>query len=542
MPDFNLDLPSLPLAEEMRKWDAAAMSFGIPENMLMENAARSCLSLLQTINGPVRDKKVLVLMGGGNNGGDAACLARHILDLGGQPLVWHLKDNDKLSGACAWHTKLALKAGVEFKKISLEAGDCAGSLFGGMKNFPDIIIDGLLGTGFSGTLKPALAEFMEAVNSFNKFIKAFVLAVDIPSGLDSTTGNPSPVAIKASATATLAAAKPGMLLPHARQWTGDVYIRGIGMPRSTAHPAAMRLVDGRILLNGPNLPKDSYKNVYGHVTVIGGSYGMGGAAHLASAAALRTGAGLVTVCAPDSSIADAKSGWPEIMTHSLGTDWPDKISDSLDSLLKKSSALVIGPGMGRTRASEAFLYALLNLDKRPATVFDADALTILGRNAELLAKLDENDIITPHPGEAGALLGMSAREIQDYRSAAVEKLAALSPAVAILKGAATLIRQNGGPTFICPYDVPQMAIGGAGDVLSGCLGALLARAGNDKSALGTAAYGVMMHVAAGLVCARKFPNRGATATALADAIAESLVYVQHQDKTNLNLGFAPWPA
>lgn len=542
MPAFLHRLPPLPFACEMRKWDASAIDFGIPETMLMENAARSCLALLQDLNGSICNKKVLILMGGGNNGGDAACIARHILDLGGLPQVWHIKDLGQLSGACAWHTQLALKDGVEFKKIKLDAIDCPSSLFDGMKNIPDIIIDGLLGTGFSGTLKPAIAGFIEAVNAFNKIVKSFVLAVDIPSGLDSTTGNPSPVAVKASATATLAASKPGMLLAHARQWTGDIYIREIGMPRLCSQPATMRLVDGRILLNMPALPADSYKNVYGHVTVIGGAYGMGGAAHLASAAALRTGAGLVTACAPDSSMDAIKSGWPEIMTHAMGADWPKSISDSLLELLKKSDALVIGPGMGRTQASEDFLYALLNLDHRPKTVFDADALTIIGRNPELLTRLDENDIITPHPGEAGTLLGIKAHEIQSDRPGAVKKLAELSPAVAILKGASTLVRQKNGPTLLCPYDVPQMAIGGAGDVLSGCLGALLARSGNEKKAIFAAAYGVMMHVAAGLVCAKKFPNRGTTASALADAIAESLSYAQNHDKFNLNLGFAPWPA
>ena len=256
------------------------------------------------------------------------------------------------------------------------------------------------------------------------------------------------------------------------------------------------------------------------------------------------------MAAPADAVADIKCGWPEIMTLALentGPHWPSALSTRLCSLMDTCTALVIGPGMGRDKDAAKFLHALLEAH-RPPTVFDADALALLSYEPKLLDKIRKEDVLTPHPGEAGMLLGQSAQCVQDDRWTALDKLCAASCGVAVLKGAGTMVRQSTGPTLICPYDVPQLAVGGSGDVLAGCIGGLIASRGDvlhEHSAalpwdchpsLLAAGMGVALHALAGRSLAGQWPLRGNTPTATADALPHVLHTVQ-QDKEDT---FA-WP-
>ena len=543
MPRLFYDLfPPLPLPEEMRQWDAGAMALGLPEELLMENAARAALDVLQHYQPKLAGLRIWLLMGSGNNGGDAACLARHLLDAGAEVLVLHTRPLSACKGACGKHVRIARAAGVAFER-------CRPSVFR-RAGLPHIIVDGLLGTGFSGMLRPDALELVRTVNALPN--GPFVLALDIPSGLDGHSGLAMPEAIRASATVSFAAAKPGLVLPHAQPWTGTLHVRAIGIPLAVQSkaPCSFYALDGRSLSPLAQILPDRFKNSYGHVLVLGGAPGLGGAAHLAARAALRAGAGLVTAAAPGAGIADIKNGWPEIMTMPLGEterQWPATLPAALVELVDRCAALVVGPGMGRGSDAAAFVAALLRLPHRPPTVFDADALVLLAGRPDLLGLVGANDVLTPHPGEAAALLGCTVAEIQADRQTSLARLCALCRGVVVLKGAASLVGQAQAPTLLCPYDVPQLAVGGSGDVLAGCTAGLLARMlpamrmqGKTAGPRNTtteqnsntaeiiqpahmlAGQAVALHALAGKSLAKQWPLRGNTPSAVADALPHTL--------------------
>lgn len=549
MDPFLAALPKLPDSTEMRAWDKAAIDFGIPENMLMENAGHAIYGTLSDYLGDHDGKRVWLFMGGGNNGGDAACLARLLLDAGSLVTVFCAKPLPELKGAAAFHAGLAQKAGVKFVDLAPgslgNAAALAFALAAGQSCLPELIVDGLLGTGFAGELRPDLADLIAGINFLARLKPAPVLAIDIPSGLNALSGRPQPAAIKASLTVALACAKPGLLLPWARAYTGAVVCRPIGIPRRIADQCqtGMRLLAGEALTGLPPLPQESYKNIYGHVLVIGGANGYAGACHLACQGALRMGAGLVTACAPGRNLADIRMGLPEIMTVTAPdtADWPQEPGPQIRQAISRASALVIGPGMGRSEAAAAFLAAVLKSPDRPPAVIDADALFALARRRELLQLLTDQDILTPHPGEAALLLNTAAGAIQADRLKAVKALAGLAPAAAALKGAGTLLTQAGQPILLCPYDIPGLAIGGAGDTLAGCIGAVLAsRQYAADCALARAAIGVITHAMAGLALESKYAGRGFTASELANALPFAAEFVKKQPKPCA--GQMPWPA
>ena len=538
--DFCARLSPLPLPGEMRQWDADAAAFGLTPELLMESAGRAACEVLLRHRPDVAGASVWLIMGSGNNGGDAACMARLLADRGARPLLFCARPPESAAGAAGHHLAMARANGVPVAplgELPAAMAACLGAPGEGAGDAarlaaeygpPRVVIDGLLGTGFAGTLRPEAQAAIEQVNALSRRLAdCFVLALDIPSGLDATSGRPSPVAVRAHATVSLAAAKPGLVLPEAAPWVGALHVGDIGMPAAVRGAVAHYLLDGRALSALPAPPAESHKNSFGHVLVLGGAPGLSGAGHLASAAALRAGAGRVTAAAPAASVDAIKSGWPEIMTVALGEDnerrWPATVPDALRPLLSRATALAVGPGMGRGEDAAAFLSALLELPDRPPAVIDADALILLSRQPGLFARLGDADVLTPHPGEAAALLGTDNSAVQADRPAALAALCDLSPAVVILKGAGTLVGRAGAPVFISPYAVPALAMGGSGDVLAGCIAALLGRRGRPKdAALCAAATGVALHALAGRLCGRDFPGRGCVASELADALPRVL--------------------
>lgn len=546
MDAFLRELAPLPDGAEMKQWDQAAIEFGIPEKMLMENAGAAALAVAQELFGPLCGKRVCLFMGSGNNGGDAASLARLLCDCGASPYIYCVRAQAALSGSAAWHTALALKDGARFYELPAGAGaeDFLLRFLKDSHGLPDLIVDGLLGTGLASELRADMQARITMINSLAALLGCAVLALDIPSGLNSETGSPSPVAVQANATVTMAAAKRGLLEPRAAKWTGRLVCRKIGFPAAIQPglPARFRLIAGECLCHPFPAPADSHKNTYGHVAVFGGANGLAGAAHLACAAALRAGAGLVTACAPAASLAQIKAGCPEIMTIKAteGADWPTTLPEEIRGLLAKAGALVVGPGMGHGNGAALFLDALLGLPERPPAIIDADALVILAANPAILAKTDERDLLTPHPGEAGKLLGCTASQIQQDRPKALDRLCALAESVVVLKGAGTLIGQRRDLRLLSPYDLPGLAIGGAGDVLAGCLGALVAsRRYQELSPISKAALGVAIHAMAGLYLSRQYPGRGFLASELADALCHASRFVKSQQKPVP--GLMPWP-
>lgn len=537
MDDFLRACPPLPLPQEMAVWDGQAFALGLPGSMLMENAARAALGVLRSQEAHLEGKRVWLFMGGGNNGGDAAALARHLHDARALPVVAHVKPLSAFRGAAAEHVRMARAVGVPFVNLAstLRRKDavrpdlllshlCRCLAPDEATRCPDICIDGLLGTGFHGSLRTDLQHLVAALNLLHD--RSFILALDIPSGLDGTSGLPCPIAVQAHATATFAAAKPGLVLPCARSWTGRLHVCDIGMPRNIREngPCSLRLLSAAAVARFAAPIPQGYKNSYGHVAVIGGAGGLSGAAHLAALAALRSGAGLVTALTPAPSAAAVKGDRAEIMTIALpsaesGAPWRETWTDEAAAFIRRCQALVIGPGMGRGDDALQIIEAILEEKKRPPAVFDADALVLLARKTALLQRLTSRDILTPHPGEAAALLGCTTDEIQMQRGRALARLTAISAAAVVLKGAGPLAAQGDSPQLLCPVDIPQLSVGGSGDVLAGCAGALLARAEHSgASALAALSAALRLHAAAGQVCATAFPCRGNGAVELAEAL------------------------
>ena len=539
MPDFLSNLQIMASPKTSRLMDLAAMDFGVPEIMLMENAARAAADVMEQNFGDLRDAPVWLFMGNGNNGGDAAALARNLADRGARPTLFCLKKTDQYSGAPAVNLDLALRDNVPIALIDAKsASSIFANLVSASRENPAIIVDGLLGTGFAGELKPELATLIGKINEFARINRVRVLALDIPSGLDAMSGEASPVAIRADITVTFAAYKSG--LGPGRQWTGDVFVRDVGFPHAIfekARPDGL-VIDGRALLAPMKFTPNSYKNVYGSVALIGGAPGMGGAICLAALAALRAGAGLVTVCAPSCALPQIRNFAPEIMTLDPGENWEMAARDEVIEKLIAKDAIVVGPGMGS--GGEKFLNALLSAKNRPPAIIDADALKSLSRLSNARKIVREHDILTPHPGEAGVLLDWTHSQVQSDRRAALARLIDAYDAVCVLKGAYTLIGQTGKTPVLCPYDLPRLAIGGAGDVLAGCLGALLARR-DCSSSLETAARGVILHALTALMLGERFQERGLIAEEVSNSLPQVLSWVRKLDKTGLQRGLCPWP-
>jgi NAD(P)H-hydrate epimerase len=510
----------------MACWDESAVKFGLPEMLLMENAAREALHVLEECAGSLRGKRILLYMGAGKNGGDAACLARHLKDQGAQTLVLHTRPLGVYKGVTARHARLARTCGVLFLPVFAPQSRRPVEW-----RQPDIVIDGLLGTGFAGELKDHLRSLVDAINALGEH--GFVFALDVPSGLDAVNGLPRPVAVRANATVCFEAAKPGLVLPEAAPYTGRLHVRRIGIPvdAAGAHPPSYRLLDVSCARLLPRAEPGMHKGSFGHVFVLGGSEGLTGAAHLAALAALRMGCGLVSVAAPGGLCVEIRADVPEIMSFPLGRgrSWKEALGsgalDEMPSLAARASALIVGPGMGRSPEAGELLSALLRLPRRPPLVLDADALMLSAAGMAPLKGLNAGDILTPHPGEAGGLLGISAQRVQEDRFAAMRDLCALHPALWILKGSGSLIGQKGHPVLIAPHHVPCLAVGGSGDVLAGCIGSLLAQ---GCAASLAAAFGVLAHIHAGQLLEQSFPGRGNTAGEIARMLPRAKAVLSEQ--------------
>ncbi len=526
----DLSLP-LPTPQEMASWDAVSINeFGIPETILMENASREAFHVLEPMLEPCR--RILILMGTGNNGGDGAALARHLLDAGHFVLVCHLKPQDTLSETSRSHVAMAVRAGVPF--INLDLVDnrlITPPEYRKIAHAPHVVVDALLGTGFRGMLRDRELEIIRHINCMRA--SAMIFALDIPSGLDGMTGLPSPEAVRADHTVTFEAAKTGQAFPHASAYTGSLHVRRIGIP-SAVHalrPASFRLLSPKGSV-WPAIVTDMHKGDAGRVLIFGGSPGFTGAPALAALGALRTGAGLVTVACPDGLEPQIRPLFPEIMTLPLGAGslWSNALVPAcvkIISELPHGAAIVVGPGMGRSAETKGVIETIIKDKKRPPLVLDADGLHPLGASsgqvASLLKHLREDDCITPHPGEAARILNTSTDDVQSARVESIRALTGMTKASVVLKGAGTLIARGDSPIIISPFATPSLAVGGSGDVLSGIIAAFLAKLrSGDLAASGDSfkavCLGVYLHGMAGKLLDAEYPRRGALAREIADAL------------------------
>ena len=546
----------LPTPAEMRQWDEAASGlFGIPPLLLMENAAQAALSELKRHVTLSTATKVLVFMGKGNNGGDGAALARLLCDEGCTVLACCVEPLNGMPEAAAKHAELAAKIGAAF--LPAEKGSAPPLPL--EWNSPHVVVDAIAGTGLHGELRPETQAFVRAVNALRD--RSFVLSLDIPSGLCGLTGKPKPVAVRAHATVTFEAGKPGLFFPEAREYTGAIRVCRVGIPlavRNAVLPGWKLLAPQKGRWPAPSPFR--HKGNAGKVLILGGSEGMAGAPVLAALGSLRAGAGLVHVLVPSGLENACRAGWPEILTHGVGSGLSFSGTESREILdhihAIQPDALVLGPGMGRGPAVRDIVLSVLEDAVRPPAVVDADALFFFHISDEKTAEAEDcapdeesrstapslsprilaaQDIITPHPGEMARILPCSffrkrpdladraeefppprsvTERLQQNRAGALAACLKHCAAVVVLKGAGTLIGQRGAPTVLSPFAEPSLAVGGSGDVLAGISASLLAQ---KFSALDAACLGVYLHGRAGELLAEKSPL-GHLAREIADTL------------------------
>lgn len=435
-----------------------------------------------------------VLAGSGNNGGDGFVFARLALQAGLAARVLAMSDTGKLKGAARSAFDGAVEAGVEieaFENNLPETSDC--------------FIDAMLGTGLDRPVEGKYAAAIELLNNDSRP----VVAVDIPSGLHADSGLVLACATRAAMTVTFIGRKPGLHMACGPDVCGEVLFESLNAPASvyeSQEPAATALEKAMLQELVPARFPSMHKGDAGHVLVVGGGPGMPGACRLTAEAALRSGAGKVSVRAHPESVLAVQAGRPELMVAALEDEFP------------RADVLAIGPGLGKTEWSREVLRQALSLGL--PTVLDADGLTLLAGDD---IALPAHSIMTPHPGEAASLLGVSIADIQGDRIAAVAQLAKRYQCVAVLKGAGTVIASPDGRRALCPHGGTALATAGSGDVLTGVIAALLgeklrsgSRNGDDSVAWEAACAGVLAHALAGEQLAGK--ARGAIASDIIAAI------------------------
>lgn len=429
-----------------------------------------------------------IFCGVGNNGGDGFIVAELAADRGISVTVYQVGEAGKITGDAQEARVRALAAGVHLQQASQA-----------LRLDEGVIVDALLGTGLSGAARPEYADAISCINASS----LPVLALDIPSGLGSDTGHAAGAVVKADCTVTFIACKQGLLTGAAPQYCGDLRYCDLEVPAecfATQEAGASELSLQECLRELPALPRHAHKGLMGSVLIVGGDHGMGGACLMAAEAAARCGAGLVTVATRAEHLAGILARRPEVMARAVqsGAD--------LSALLARARVIAIGPGLGQSPWSEHMLYAAA-ASEQPLVV-DADALNLLAA-ARVLKGPRDNWVLTPHPGEAARLLGVSSSVIQADRYAAVRELQQRYGGVAVLKGAGSLIC-GGGQVLVSSYGNPGMASGGMGDVLSGVIAGLLAQ---GLAPLEAACLGVCLHGRAGDLAAGD-AQRGLLATDL----------------------------
>ncbi len=478
--------------------DAAAIASGIPGIQLMKRAGRAAFDLLlERFPAP---ELITVYCGAGKNGGDgyvlAALAAQRLLPV----QVIQLTAGDKLMGEALAAYEFAVQERVNIIPFANATAPAEG-----------VIVDALLGIGLQGDVRPAFAAAITQINASG----LPVLAIDIPSGLNGDTGAVQDVVVNAELTITFIGIKRGLLTGRGPAVCGEVVLSDLAIPadiylQTTATAEQLHLIDLLELL-APRAV-DAHKGHFGHVMIIGGDHGYGGAVIMAAEAAARSGAGLVSVATRPEHVPAILTRCPEIMACGVAS------GQELEQLLSRPTVLVIGPGLGRSPWSEQMLQAA-GKSGLPMVV-DADALNILAEGRVLPdAQARENWLFTPHPGEAARLLGVTSAEINADRFAAIASIQQKFGGAVILKGAGSLVLGESGITGIVTAGNPGMATGGMGDVLSGIAGALIAQGLSIEDA---AQLSAVLHASAADLAVEKIGQRGLIATDIIPYVSQLL--------------------
>lgn len=528
-------------AKQMQNIDKRAIeSFGIPGQVLMENAGRGAVEIFLKTFPESHSRRVCILAGRGNNGGDAFVMARYLMEKGVETNTFLLSSREKVTGDAMANLILLEKLAVEISKDLNSAKEhifSKESLKNAIIEIPDmktfkkyrstivnhqLFIDGILGTGLNSEVRGFFKEVIETVNSLSKP----VFSIDIPSGLNADSGQPMGSCIRAKATATFGFAKTGHMLYPGREFTGTLEVVDIGIPAFIAQAETLHshLLEHSMIQNMFKPRKaQSHKGTYGHLLMVAGSTGKTGAAALAANSAMACGTGLVTLAIPESinSIMEIKVTEP--MTFPLPESNIGHISHAaLSIILKKlvidKRVVAVGPGLGMDESTIKLVHGMVEEIDLPM-VLDADALNAIASNPYILKNRKSSTIVTPHPGEMARMAGKSVAEVEKNRVETATQFAAEFNVIVVLKGASTLIALPDGTLYICPTGNPGMASGGMGDVLTGMVAGFIAQKFEPSQAVMAAVY---IHGLCGDIVAQRRGPSGFVASDIVNIIPETI--------------------
>lgn len=502
-------------AAEMRALDARAIQeLGIPGSRLMENAGRGAAALIAGAFGPIRGKRVVVLCGKGNNGGDGFVVARQLKAKGARVSVWLLGRRSEIRGDAAqalgrWRGRVEEILGEPgLATLSRSLAEAA------------VVVDGLLGTGLAGPARALSARAIEAINRSGRP----VAALDLPSGLNADSGETVGPVVQAALTATFGGYKRALLLHPAAGRAGRVSIISIGIPPAEVERGTDTFVleETDVRRHFPRREATAHKGSYGHLLVIAGSLGKTGAAALAGRAALRSGAGLVTIATPVSQQPIVAALGMEPMTEPLPETAAQTLSlkarERIHELASRTDAVALGPGLSLDAETQELVRSLI-LELVPPMVVDADALSALAGHLDLLSRTAGPRLLTPHPGEMARILETGVTAVQGDRLETVRRFCGRHRVFLVLKGARSVIGEPEGRVFINSTGNPGMATGGSGDVLTGMLGAFLARGLAPLPALQA---GTFLHGVAGDLASARVGEEGLIAGDVLEAIPAAM--------------------
>lgn len=491
-------------SQQMRRMDQAAIeNFGIIGPILMENAGLEIARAILERFSAIEQEKIVIVAGKGNNGGDGFVVARHLHNKGNSPRILLLGKKADVKGDAKLNLDIILKMGIPVSEItSLKQWERQLDLIGDAS----ILVDAIFGTGLTA---PAAGLYAQVIEDLN-MAAGYTVAVDIPSGLSSDSFELIGPCVMSDLTVTMAAPKIAHIFPPAEDYVGELVVADISMPRLLFADEELKLeLVEQAMLAGvfKGRKKDTHKGTFGHLLILAGAMGKTGAAVMAGKAALKMGAGLVTLGTPRSCLPVIARSIVEIMTEPLA-ETPEQTMDvqaleSISKFSKGKDAGLIGPGISTHESTARLIRELLPAINLPL-VLDADALNIISADPAILKDLSQPVVLTPHPGEFARLCGLDTRQVAKEKLELAPKFAVEYGVYLVLKGYKTLVAAPDGRVFINPTGNPGMATGGSGDVLSGMLAALIMQ---EKDTLTAVLAAVYAHGLAGDLAAEEFGEK-----------------------------------
>ena len=513
-------------AAEMRRIDQDTIEgIGIPGIVLMETAGSAIVRAIEQHYPTCQ--RIGILAGKGNNGGDGIVIARQLAHVGRDVRIFLVSPPDSFTGEAQINLQIAKRLGLQIEEILTDTG------FYGTGTVPSILascelfVDAIFGTGVRGAVRSPIASIINAINS----LPIPVLSVDLPSGLDADTGHPLGTCVQADRTVTIGLPKRGLLMHPGAELAGKLEVVDIGFPQQVVDAQDIKVhwtTATQASQWVPLRPPASHKGSYGRVLVVAGSTGMTGAAALASEAALRVGAGLVTLATPKHLNPILEGLLPEVMTLPLPETEAGSLAVSATSAIlefaeKTKSVLAIGPGLSQHPETVSLVHQLIRENREQGLslrmVIDADGLNALSQDRNIFSLLDRETVLTPHPGEMARLTGASVSTLEKDRIHTAQQFVSEHSLTLVFKGAPTVSADANGDAWINSTGNPGMATGGMGDVLTGVIAGLMAQGIASETA---AALGVYLHGLAGDIAAEALGRHGLIASDVLKAVPQAI--------------------